>query len=561
MNLISSFVNDNRGVAIVAVTMVMVVIALLGGAIITQTTHDTQLSNRAHSDKQALYIAESAKERTYQEIINDVNFTTLVNQGFLFNQPLQGGTYDLTATTLQEVPTKVVQISVTGTASRGDVKQIDVVAEVIQENVSVWNNAIFGGSGQTGGVINGNAAIHGSVHLLGDDVSAGNNSIAALDLIGESLIHNNYAGIPAELLAKLPALPTAEFGGETIATIDAKLRVKNGAVGVSGASEIGEADIFGNGSKETMNGIYIETDAAATRWTGNQVDGDGNPNPDSVQSDNGFDALYDLGDAVQMPDLDEPYEAYPSYEAYFSDNALHVPAMSLVDSTDAAQEIFNHNAAGNFPPGTVVNVDLATGAFQVQNGDNTIAYNPQYANGEALLVVHGMIQVEGSLEIGKHNFDVTYADRGTIYVSNNGGSGDIDIHSNLMPLGQFPTGDVIGLMARDDINLATGPGDSLLMMAGAFYAADEIVSAKQNEIAGTFVSTYFNMGTNVPKIYQAPSLADNLPPGLIASEPIMVVTGFVERSWQAKTLTPVANYYPYGQYPYGDYPYGETPSN
>ena len=82
---------------------------------------------------------------------------------------------------------------------------------------------------------------------------------------------------------------------------------------------------------------------------------------------------------------------------------------------------------------------------------------------------------------------------------------------------------------------------------GVFYAADQIVSAKQNVIAGTFVCKSFDMGTNVPKIYQTPSLADNLPPGLIASAPIIVVTGFAERSWQAKTLTPVMTYSPYGQ--------------
>ena len=51
-------------------------------------------------------------------------------------------------------------------------------------------------------------------------------------------------------------------------------------------------------------------------------------------------------------------------------------------------------------------------------------------------------------------------------------------------------------------------------MAGAFYAQGTIVSAKQNQIAGTFVASYFDMGTNVPNIYQVPALPQNMPPAM-----------------------------------------------
>ena len=541
MALLFSVVSNNRGVAIVAVTMVLVVVALLGGAIISQTNHDTQLSKRVYEDKQAVYFAESAKERGYQEIFDDANFTTLANQGFLFDQPMPGGTYDLTATTLQEDP-QIVAFTATGFTNGGDSREVDVVAQVIKENVFVWNNAIFGGSGQAGGVINGNAAIHGSVHLLGENVGTGNNSIEALDLIGASLIHNNYTGMPAALVAKVPALPTTVFGGETIATIDAKLRVKNGAVGVSGASEIGELNVVGNTLKETMDGIYIETDAAETRWTGNQVT-DGVPDPGSVQSDNGINALYDLGDAVTLPQLSEPYDdpisgiSYGTYEAYFSDNSLHLPPLVLDGSTAAANAILAYQAAGSFPADVVVNVDPATGVFSIADAQgNSIGYNPNAAASVAGLAVNGMVQFDGDVVIGEKNLDIAYAGKGTMFAAGDGsaGSGDIDFHSNILPAGMFPTDSVFGFMAKNDLNLADGPGDSNLMMAGAFYAANQILSTKQNEILGTFVCNYFDMGTNVPKIYQVPTLKDNLPPGLIGSKPIWVVTGFQERSWQIK---------------------------
>jgi hypothetical protein len=51
-------------------------------------------------------------------------------------------------------------------------------------------------------------------------------------------------------------------------------------------------------------------------------------------------------------------------------------------------------------------------------------------------------------------------------------------------------------------------------MAGAFYAQGTIRSAKQNQIAGTFVANFYDMGTNVPNIYQVPTLVHNMPPGM-----------------------------------------------
>jgi hypothetical protein len=86
------------------------------------------------------------------------------------------------------------------------------------------------------------------------------------------------------------------------------------------------------------------------------------------------------------------------------------------------------------------------------------------------------------------------------------------------------------MVARRRLELATGGGDAQLKMVGAFYAQEQIVSQKQNEIAGTFVSSYFSM-QNVPHMYQVPELAQNLPPGMPGSEPIWIVTTQVN-SWK-----------------------------
>ncbi|UCD56629.1 MAG: hypothetical protein JSV16_12470, partial [Candidatus Hydrogenedentota bacterium] len=111
--LFSPNLTNNRGVAIVAVSMVLVVAALLGGAIIGQTNQDIQLTNRTYGDKQALYLAESAKERGYQEIMDNDTFTVAGTPGTLTGISLQGGTYDVVATTLSASPW-IVELASTG---------------------------------------------------------------------------------------------------------------------------------------------------------------------------------------------------------------------------------------------------------------------------------------------------------------------------------------------------------------------------------------------------------------------------------------------------------------
>lgn len=163
-------------------------------------------------------------------------------------------------------------------------------------NVNIWSNAIFAGGGQVGNLINGNVSIHGSVHLLGGNLNEGDPAISAIDLSGTSLIHNNYVGMPADLRDRIPDPPTTIHDGQTIDTLKAKLRVKQGMVGLSGTSEIGEAQDSTNTWKETMDSIYVNDG-----YSGTSLDGDGNPT--NVFSDNGWSETYDLGNAVPFPNF------------------------------------------------------------------------------------------------------------------------------------------------------------------------------------------------------------------------------------------------------------------
>lgn len=566
--------SNNRGVAIIAVALLMIVATLLGGVIISVVLQDKQLSDVSYASKQSLYLAESAKERGYQEIFDNLNFlpaniddpTTTADDP----APVTGSvvdpnanvtlgapnTYSLMAYKVDDDPNPLItRMTATGFGPDGDDMVISVVAMVVRENVFIWNNAIFGGVGQSGGVINGNCAIHGSVHLLGDGVLIGNDAIAAIDLSGTSLIHNNYTGMSADLLAKAFPLDLLDIGGDVwpeddIYTLNAKLRVKNGSVGVSGNSEIGEAHDGLNDIRETLKGIYIETeyDPSEPRWTGTAVT-DGVPDPANVQSDNGTDALYDLGDAVTLPALDEEYyheptdTTWPTYRDYFNDVAVKLPPLTLDGSCDALTQIQAADLVALNPDGRTVTVtpDAAGCGFTLTDSvGNSLTYTPPTAKDDpATIVADGQFTIKGDLTVGQKGIDIEYSGEATFFAeAANDQPGNIDFHANVLPADGFQfteEGAVFGFMADTNITIAGGAGDAQLSLAGAYYAEELISSAKQNQILGTFASSYFDMGTNVPSIYQVPNLANNLPPGLIGADPVWVTIGFDERSWRVES--------------------------
>lgn len=412
--------------------------------------------------------------------------------------------------------------------------------EVVYEgsNVNVWENAIFAGSGQAGGLINGNVSIHGSVHLLGDSLVNGAMALAAIDLSGTSLIHNNYVDVPAYLQSRVPALPQTSFNGETVYTLEAKLRAKAGLVGMSGNSEIGEPQATGNNFKETMDGTYV-----TSGWTGNSVVDDGNRgDPKAVFSDNGWDESYDLGDKVPFPLLTDDWRdptngakvqnpatgTWYTHQDYFNQVLLASPT-NPSDGTytgnitlNVKTSKFYWNATQNIllPSSLPATMPAAT--------DDYIWFD----SATDVMKVNGQIRINGNLSFTGQGGDrvINYSGRAALMVY-----GDVTIDANLITCNNgvktntansFPVNNIIGIMASN--NMVVGSTAQLDIM-GAFYAQKKITSAKQTNVMGTFVSNYFDMGTNVPNIYQVPSLADNLPIGMIGNYPILAIS---QVSWR-----------------------------
>ena len=424
-------------------------------------------------------------------------------------------------------------------------------AEVVYtaEKVNVWQNAIFAGDGSTSGVIKGNVSVHGSVHILGDNLLQGGVAIEdALDLTGTSIIRNNYEDLPQYLRDRVPPLPTVDVNGTMAETLNAKLRVRHGLVGMSGNSRIGQPYSSGSTVKQMMNGTYL-TDG----WSGKKTTPDGGRGiPTDVYSDNGWNALYDLGDKVPFPKLSDPwrdpdtgatfkrlFSATPyTHEEYFSEVLLG----SFINPNDG---IYNGNIDLNLSSGTAfywnanTNTKL-TGSAALSatpdGQDDYIKFDPAAKT----LKMNGQLRINGTLSFsGGGNADtINYSGHCAILTT-----GDVNIDVSLISCNNgvpgnyaasFPVNNCLGLMTKANMNLGTGSGASQLDVMGAFYAANTITSAKQTNVMGSFVSSLFNITKNVPNIYQVPDMADNLPLGMIGN---YTITALLQVSWREMGLT------------------------
>lgn len=423
-------------------------------------------------------------------------------------------------------------------------RTVKAVVEYRQENVNVWNNAIFGGVGQAGKSINGNVQIRGSIHLLGDGetftdldcdgrwdnneaytdkngngqydagetyvdtdgdghrdarepfVDANGNgsrdpALTVTDLAeeisGNANIGNNYAAMPADLRSRVPTPPSETFGGEFVESLKTKLRVKNGRVSISGSATVGDPNVTGNSVKETIKGTYVSDGFAGNAGTAN------------VYSDNGYANGYDLADGlVTLPLIDsgsftKDSVTYPTYLDYLRSNATVVTGDLTITK------------------GTARTISGPKGSLTIDASGN--------------MTVTGIVYVTGNISFGPSKARIIYEGSGTLATP-----ASTFVHCDLLPKTRFPTADALGLIAGDRIELATGSGDAQLTMALAMYAQHKIVSVKQNEIAGTMVGSYYQM-SNVPRLYQVPELANYLPPGMPGGDPIYIASLTTE-SWQ-----------------------------
>ncbi len=480
-----------RGVALLVSLIFAVVLGI--GAVAVTKLHSTEirLVRRQNNSTHAFYLAEAGLQGALSELHQDfmvktadpnwpseeINGITVIND-MLFDQvTLGGGSYSVE---LVDMPGKKVKVKSTGTY-RDSTRT--VTATVTAYDPSPWNNAIFGGSGMGGGLITGNVGLHGSVLILGIGLTPGD---YALSMSGNADIRNNYEGISDALSSRIPACPTTTFNEEEVYSLGAILMVKQGLVGLSGSATIGSPDNPGDSYKETMDGVYV-TDGYG-----------GNKGADSIYSDNGTENDYDLSDAITFPSLSDSYGDYSGYLAYAKDKGLVIS-----DETKLAE-------LANITPESEFSYSDEEGAIAIDGSGN--------------LTISGIVYIEGG-DLAMSGGTIIYSGSGIIVVEGDGTDEDVRIHTSLLTAGTFPTSHVLGVVTPGKIEFDTANIDVM----GAFYAETEIEVKKQTDIAGTLVSNHIDMGSQVPSIYQVPTLVDNLPSGMIdSSEPPSVIMS----NWQ-----------------------------
>lgn len=366
--------------------------------------------------------------------------------------------------------------------------------------ISIWDNAIFAGAGQAGMLINGNVTIHGSVHLLGDGIGAGG---IAMDMSGNSGIYNNYQGLSADLRGRVPALPKVTVSGESVEFLRAKLRVKHGLVGTSGSNTVGTTQATGNGYKEMLDGVYV-----SDGWTGNKVNGNGDPS--TVHSDNGWTDGYDLGD----------YFDFPTYDNDAGRNHLNYYLQTSGSASSGLNYVYQGDltikpSGGNFywdatTNTKVVNKNLGSGGMPTEAQLNSNHFYVWFNDATDTMIINGRIPVKGNINFvagnGNSNKLISYKGKGTFLAYNPTvtDGGDVTISASMKTTG-FPATNLLGVHAQDDMVIGTS---SQMEMMGGFYAQDRVTVDKQTTIMGTIVGDYFDLGKNVPDIYQVPELVD-----------------------------------------------------
>jgi hypothetical protein len=488
------FLFNEKGSLFLIAYMVIFVLLLAGAALVIVSFNDSFVAERQKRTSQALYIAQAGVNRALNDLYTDYMATTSwsdgninglaagPNTGSFYSLPyvtttLNTGSY---AVSLENIAGQNGHIWIRSVGTVGDATYtVQVYAKMV--SLSPWNNAIFAGSGAAGMAINGNVSIHGSVHILGNGLQS---TDMAMNLGGSSMVSNNYNGLSAALSAKMPALPTTTFGGETVSTLNSVLRVKKGMVGLTGTAFAGETNVAGNSVKETLDGIY--TTNGFSTGTGN------------THSDNGYTNTYDMGDSMSFPSMNSPYSGYATYKDYLKANALVI--------TDAAQL----TQLANIVP---------TSSFSYSGPKGSISMD-----GSGNMTVSGIVYIDGgdlNMNIQGSNKQINYTGKAALFATGNVG---IDVNLYTAGNNSYPSS-VLAVMTPQTIDFNAASIDVM----GLFYGETQIKVQKQTNIVGSLVTNYFDLGTNVPSIYYVPDVIYNLPSGLIgtsASWALQVV------SWQ-----------------------------
>jgi hypothetical protein len=530
---------SERGVALLATLLVLLIVSTLGASMLMVTSADIGASANYRGAKAAFYEADSGIQRSIMDLIANSNWSEAAVDGSLLpimlHNPfpttldINGHTIDLSGgpgwysfgptealgngTFTREIflppPDSeqanakgsklwvIVPVRSTGAVPNGSepsTQRVGADLRVMVFRVSIWDNAIFAGEGQAGESINGNVEVRGSVHVVGDPAHP-----TLIDWGGGATVRNSYVDAALNSnwdvdAVKLPSLPVVDFNGEMVQSLDAEVRVKHGDLDYGGTSSLGDPDAMGNARKETLDGFYADGTVTLSGSAAIHAD---------TQDD------YDIKEDIPFPSLDDPYRdsggvLHPVHRDYLNTFGLTLPVNEISDNTPAFSVSDINGNSADWDPATNV------------------------------LQINGICRVDGDLKWGRNGVTqrVNYSGTGTIYATD-----DMHFVWDVMPVGDylntsgFGTTHNLGLIADDDIDIATSGGASWLKLMAAIYAEDEITIALQTRIAGALGGKKVNLSNNVPQVWQVPKLAVNLPPGMPGGDPLLYAQRSEVSNW------------------------------
>ncbi len=384
-------------------------------------------------------------------------------------------------------PVLTFRVRSTGSGGTGEVAEQVVRADIrpMINAHGVWDNAIFADAGAAGNSINGHVAVRGSVHVLGNAASP-----PTIDFGGASDIRNNYSDAAswfgATDAAKLPSLPTVDVNGVATETLDTVIRTKDASINLTGNADIGVVNDDANTIKETIDAV--------------RTDGTVGPSAEvHADSTGGYDT-----DQVVFPTLSDAY-VDPATGTSYATHADFLVANSLII---AETEISKNIAAFSHSDG---------------NG-NSISWDPD----SLTMTISGIIRVPDNIRLGRPHGQpglrgVNYVGTGTIYAED-----DIHVDGYVVPVGDYITDGNLGLIAADDVLIDEASNVNVM---AAIYGQDHIRVSKQTAVAGAMVSSWFDMGTNVPAIFHVPDLSSNLPPGMPGEQRYGSIESIALENW------------------------------
>jgi hypothetical protein len=263
-----------------------------------------------------------------------------------------------------------------------------------------------------------------------------------------------------------------------------------------------------------MDGVYV-----SDGWTGNQ-------GANQVFSDNGTSEGYDLADLVD----------FPNYTNDAGVNHLNYYTTTSGSATSGLNYIYQGDltikpSGGNFywdatTNTKVVNKALGSSGMPTVAQLNSDHFYVWFDDATDTMRINGRIPVNGNINLtsgnGASNKLINYLGKGSMlaYNPSNSSGGDVTIDASLKTT-NYPGTNLLGVQAQDQMSIGTS---SQLEIMGGFYAQNNIVVNKQTTIMGTIVGNYFDMGGQVPKIFQVPALANSWTANMrmIGSNPVLV---------------------------------------